>query len=294
MKRNKQKSKFSLLYTLLGLVLFVYSVLFVFILFWGVINSFKTKTEFRLDCMGLPQNFNFENYITAFKFFCIKIEDGAGFRNVYFTELLINSVIYACGCAFVTTSMQCVAAYAAREFPCKFSSLIYTTVLVTMVIPIIGSDSSMLVVLSKLRLYDTWIGVLFMKSYFIGVYFLVFYSTFGNIPNSYGEAAMIDGAGNMRILFSLKLPLIKNLFLTIFLMNFISSWNDYQTPLLYLPSHPTVAYGVFMFTASQLNELSSIPLKLTGCMLLLLPMLVIFIIFSRRLMNGIEVGGIKE
>ena len=114
------------------------------------------------------------------------------------------------------------------------------------------------------------------------------------IPTSYSEAARIDGAGNLRIFISVVFPLVRNMFLTVFILHFITCWNEYQVPLLYLPSMPTVAFGVYEFTNSQLNELSSIPMKLTGCMLMLFPVLIVFAIFNKQLMEGVSMGGLKE
>ena len=295
-KEQKRLRKFrnNIFYFIIAIVLLLYAGLMIYSLSWGFLNTFKTKAEFRLNILGFPEKWTFENYQTASTNLYIKIEHGAGFRTVRLAEMFFNSILYAMGCAFLTTTCQCITAYAVKEFPCKFSSILYGIVIATMLIPIVGSDASFLNVLQKLNLYDTIFGAWFMKSYFIGMYFLVFHATFVKLPNSYAEAAMIDGASNMRVLLTIVLPLIKGMFFTIFLLTFIGYWNDYQVPLLYLPSMPTIAYGVYDFSNSPQTHLSSIPMKLTGCMLMLLPILFIFLIFNKRLMKGMSVGGLKE
>ena len=293
-KENLKKIQNNLFYIFIAIILVLYVSLMLYMIGWGLINTFKTKTEFRTNILGLPKNWTFNNYRTASENLYIKIEHGTGFRYVFVEEMFLNSLLYAGGCAFFTAASQCVTAYIVRQFPCKFSSLLYAIVIATMLIPIVGSDASLMVVLTSLGLYDTLFGAWFMKSYFIGMYFLVFHATFSKLPKSYMEAASIDGAGNMRIFLTIILPLVKGMFFTMFLLNFIGYWNDYQVPMLYLPSMPTIAYGVYSFSMSVETHLSSLPMKLTGCMLMLLPILIVFSIFNKRLMKGVAVGGLKE
>ena len=92
----------------------------------------------------------------------------------------------------------------------------------------------------------------------------------------------------------IMLPMSKNTLLTVILLNFIGYWNDYQTPLLYIPSHPTLAYGLYLFSNSADNELATIPMKITGCMLMMVPILILFLIFRKRLIGNISIGGLKE
>ena len=65
------------------------------------------------------------------------------------------------------------------------------------------------------------------------------------------------------------------------LIQFIANWNDFQTPLLYLPSHPTLAVGLFNFQGSTVNDISSTPLKLAGALMVFIPTFIIFIFFTK-------------
>ena len=132
-----------------------------------------------------------------------------------------------------------------------------------------------------------------MKANFLGMYFLVFYGIFKSLPMAYFEAAKIDGAGNFRILFRIALPLVRSLFFTVMLINFITFWNDYQTPLIFMPSHPTVALGMFHMATTAENTLATIPMRMAGAMLLLIPILIVFLFTHKRLLGILTVGGIK-
>jgi ABC-type glycerol-3-phosphate transport system permease component len=133
-----------------------------------------------------------------------------------------------------------------------------------------------------------------MKGHFISIYYLIFHARFKTFPKSFEEAASIDGAGHFRILFQIMLPMVKNLFWTVFLLQFIQFWNDYYTPLVYMPSYPTLAYGMWYYNNSRENVLTNIPMKITGCILMLIPVLIIFSIFGKRLMVNLIEGGDKE
>ena len=132
-----------------------------------------------------------------------------------------------------------------------------------------------------------------MKANFLGMYFLVFYATFKGLPMAYTEAAKIDGANNMRILLRIVLPLAKNTFFTVMLINFIAFWNDYQTPLIYLPSYPTIALGMYHMASTTENGMSYVPMRMTGAVLMMIPIMVLFMLFHKRLLGNVTVGGIK-
>ena len=126
------------------------------------------------------------------------------------------------------------------------------------------------------------------------MYFLVFHATFRGIAKDYYEAAYLDGASEFRVMVQIAFPLVKYTYLTVLLLNFITFWNDYQVPLIYMPSYPTAAYGVYLFNNSNDAQLSSVPVRITGCIFLLTPILILFMVFHRRLIGNVSMGGIKE
>ena len=133
-----------------------------------------------------------------------------------------------------------------------------------------------------------------MKTYVTGMYFLIFYSTFKGIPRDYSEAAWMDGANNISVLIRIMIPMVKGVFGTIMLLCFISLWNDYQTPMIYMPNHPTLAYGLYYYVNGSYNpETSNVPLQLAGCMFMAVPLILLFCIFHKRLLSDVTTGGLK-
>ncbi len=74
------------------------------------------------------------------------------------------------------------------------------------------------------------------------------------------------------------------------LLSFISFWNDYYTPMVFLPENPTMSYGLFLF---QTDNKASVPVQLSACLLACLPILAVFVAFKDKIMSNVTMGGIK-
>lgn len=275
------------------IILLVYTISLLFPFLWAFITSFKSNTDYTMNMFGLPQKWEFGNYLTVLDYFYVDTET---YGRVYIEGLILNSVLTSVGSSFFLAFFNCVAGYCCAKFSRFKITGVYTTiVIVTMALPIIGAEGSQLTILMKLGLYDTIFASWVMSMTFTGVYYLVFLENFRAIPKDYSEAAYVDGAGNFTVFFKLMLPFASKTFATVMLINFISAWNDYQFPLLYLPSYPTLAYGLYTFTFSlepAINQ-NRIPVHLAGCMILFVPIFIIFCFLQKRLMGNLQLGGLK-
>jgi ABC-type glycerol-3-phosphate transport system permease component len=109
------------------------------------------------------------------------------------------------------------------------------------------------------------------------------YETIKAVPKEMSEAARIDGASEFRIMSTIVLPIVAGMVGAIFLITFIAQWNEFQFALMYMPTHPTLSYGLYMYNKTALNEVArSVPLQLSGCVIILLPILVLFICFRKN------------
>ena len=295
LKKSKQK-KFSTLYLILGILLAIYVISLLSVLLWAFLTSFKHPlNDYRTNHVGFPRQFYFQNYLTVFsKFFVHTSGVGVTPRDVYFPELLLNSVLFALGNALVQVTVTFIVAYAASRFKFIIGKIIYGIVIVGMILPLVGSQPSAMVVSQRLGLYDSILGMYVHKFTFLGMYFLVFHATLGAFPKDYDEAAQIDGASNLSVMLRIMWPLSITTYFTVLLLVFIAQWNDYTTPMLFLPSFPTVAYGLRYFETSTDNTLSSEPLRMAACLIAAIPTLTLFIIFHDRLLNNLSIGGVKE
>ena len=211
-------------------------------------------------------------------------------------HMLWFTLVYAVACSFVNIAVTCLVAYITARFDFKICRIIDGVVIVAMILPIVGSMPSELRIMRALGMYDSLWGMMIMKANFVGgTTFLIFNVAFKGFPKDFEEAAWIDGASNFTVMMTIMMPMIKATFSTMWLLSFIGFWNDYQTPLLYFPSKPTLSYGLYRFTTDTAGVAgTSTPLALATCFLLMIPILIVFLFTSEKLIGNVSVGGLKE
>ena len=292
-KNGAIKEGFSPLTIVMAVILGMYCLILAIWLVWALLTSLKNPNDFLGNKYGLPNPWYFDNFAyVIYEYKVEKLIDGVS-TVISTGDMILNSVLYSVGSAFVATLVPCITAYLCARYKYKFSKIIYSTVLVCMVIPIVGSQASELQIVIKMGIYDHMFGMWILKSGFLGLYFLVFHEVFLSIPNAYGEAAEIDGASDFCIMTKISLPLAKNTFFTVLLIMFVTYWNDFQTPMLYLPTHPTISEALYWIKSSSFNYFAKMPVKMAAPMMFLIPVLVIFLCFHKRLLGNLTVGGVK-
>lgn len=312
MKRRKRESSplNITIKIILLIILLVYTLSMLLPFVWGIITSLKSNFEFLYmhNILGVPtleyskEEMLFANYRRAFKYFEFTKQVSFYFgeheinhftENTLFT-MILNTLLYAGVGAFLATIVPAVISYLCAKFKYKFSGFIYGLVVAVMTIPIIGSTPAMITMMRSIGLYDTFIGYFFQKFNFCGMYFLVFYAFFETLPDTYSEAAEIDGANYYTILLKIVLPLAGKMIATVFLIQLVAYWNDYQTALVHMPTHPTLAYGVYRIAHEVTSgDLANIPTRISVCMMLAVPILIVFVIFKDKIMGNVSIGGIK-
>lgn len=292
-KSTLKKSKFTPLNTCIFIVLLLYATIMVVLIGWALMTSFKAQSDFRVNIIGLPKEWKW-NYSFVFEKFKYPVMDAVvGRYEVGVGRMFINTILYAGGCAITQTLTPCLVAYCCARYRYKMSNVIPYIVITVMSLSIAGSLPSEMKMAMYFGFYDQIWGMWMMKMNFLGTYFLVFLSTFRGIPKALDEAARIDGAGDFTIMVKIILPTVVPTILTIMLLNFIGFWNDYTVPIVYLPSYPTISQGLQYMVATNINDLATVPMRMTASMIVLLPILTLFIIFQKRLVGNITFGAVK-
>lgn len=271
------------------LILYVISVLFA--LGWSIITSLKGRLDYATNKFGFPEEWMWSNYPTAIEHFVAK--GILSTKSFYFENMLLNSLLYAGVGSLLGTICTSVMAYVSARFHFKISHIILTIVIITMSLPIVGSLPSGIQITKALHLFNTYPGMLIMQFYFIGAHFLILYEAFQQIPGDYADAARVDGANNFQIMIRVIFPMIAGAFFTVWLIKFVTLWNNYQINLDYLPDIPTLAYGLYVYTQSTDSAISSTPMQMAGCNFLIIPSLIVFLVFHKQLMGTSSEGGIK-
>lgn len=296
-KTKKMKSKLTLDKIITGIIwtlIFIYALSILAMYLWILSSSFKTNTiEFATNIFGLPKNPSFKNYTNALQNFSVPIMRDGKQVTVYLNELLPNSLMYIIGCAIAATICPAIVAYAASKFDFVFNKVIDGIVIVTMVLPIIGSDAAMIQMTKTLNLYNKMLGMYFMKFTFLGFNYLLLKQTFKGVDKGYSEAAYLDGASELRVMVCINFPMISNVLMIVFTLQLMGFWADWTTPLMYMPLKPTVAYALYELQFTHDSRLVFKPLQFAACILASLPTLFIFVVFRDKIMGGVAFGGLK-
>lgn len=290
-KKTKMSRKMDAFEIVLYVIVTIYCLSMIYVLLFGLINSLKDATDYEWNNpFGLPSKefgWHFDNYakvLTEFKVFTL------GGNEVYLMQMFFNSLFYAVFMSLFCMATQIITAYAIAKYDFRFKSVLYGVAVVVMLLPIIGSLASEVQMAEAFNFRNNLIGVCIMKCKYPGLYFLVFYATFKGLSWTYAEAAQIDGAGHFKIFIEIMLPLIRSTVFAVFILLFIEYWNDYYTPMVFLPESPTMSYGLFLF---QTDNKASTPVQLASCLMACLPILVVFVAFKDKIMSNVTVGGIK-
>ena len=319
MKKAKKKFNiFNILLILVFVVLLLYSLSFILLIAWGFLTSLKSVIDFTDlgNVLGLPDpnlsknELKFSNYLLVLNSFKFNVADKSYYSSIFglvskpkvetnFLLLIWNSAAYAVGGSLIHTMTTATVAFICAKYRFKYTEVIYTTALIVMMIPIVGAYPSELKLLQDLGLYNSYLGMWLQKMTFTGLYFFVFYAFFRGIPDSFIEAAEVDGASQFTIYLTIIMPLAIKILSTVMLLSFIDYWNNYQVALLYHPSYPTLAYGVFSMSTQTLNPnvqkgAWDTPQKVAACMMLALPLIALFVIFRNKILGDVSMGGLKE
>ena len=294
---QKRKGKTSVLFVTLCVILLLYTLFMLSMLAWSLTQSVKSAHEFWKSVISFPQTITFEHFSNVMKYNYVRVTAANGSQyDIGLLGQAINTMLFAGVGACVSVVVPFVTAYICAKYKFFYSRVIYAIVLITMVLPIVGAYPSELTILRTLGIYDQIWGNWIQKANPLGMYFLVFFAYSKGLSNTYIEATRIDGASELVILLKIIFPLSIKVLLTVFCIIFVANWNDYQTVLLYLPSHPTLAVGIYKLSRGTIStaNLSTTPAYLAGSAILTVPVIILFIIFRNVMMGNISVGGIKE
>lgn len=310
-KKKKQNSIGDIVFKIfVATVLTVYALGILFLLVWGLMTSLKSRIDFSIyeNVVGLPSwewshdQILFGNYKLVLEKFYVPASEIFYVGDTLVKHqtrsniivMLYNTVIYA-GLSAVLSTLCCyTVAYLCAKYRFKTSKFVYLYVLFIMTVPTVGTAPAMVTLLRSLGIYDTQWTHIIQKFTFAGMYFFVFHAFFEGMSDAYTEAAEIDGASQLRVFLSIIIPLGAKMIGSVMLINFVTYWNDYNAPLLYTPTLPTLAYGVYYLCNEGGNaEIKNTPGLVSACMILALPILIAFIFLKDKLMGNVSMGGVK-
>jgi len=275
-----QKLRWNLSYTMLILILLIASIIVISPIAYALATSLRIPSEsFTLPPRWIPIPPDFSNY-------------EAVFSTVPLGHYVVNSMFITLSIvvAQVATSALAGYAFARLNFPAK--NLLFWLILATMMIPQQATIIPVFVEISKIGLADTRsalilpavataFGTFLMRQYFM------------RIPNEFEEAALIDGASHWRIFWSIYLPMVRPGLTVLAILSFNGYWNEFLRPLVFLKSIDKFTLPLGLVNLQGYMGTGSISVVLAGVIISLLPVLIIYILGQRYLVEGIMLGGLK-
>lgn len=291
-KRTKgEKVLFSVVFVIFAL----YSFVLLYPLLFLLINSFQDSLSYVLirtrpgyNPFSLPKVWHFENYRNVLK---LSVFNTRG-ESVYLYNMLLNSVWYCVFTVFGSVSMCCCTGYVLSRYNFRSRGLIYALIVFSMTIPVIGTTGSSIKLAHSLGLYNTPLWVLISHLTGWGFNFLVMYGFFKNISWSYAEAVFLDGGGDFTAFIKVMLPQAKMAVVTLCIITFITSWNNYEASLLYFPDYPTIASGLYRLKLTSTRS-GDFPAYYAGLMVSTTPLLIVYASCSNIIFKNMSIGGLK-
>lgn len=207
------------------------------------------------------------------------------------TQWLFNSVFIAILATGLTVVLSAMAAYALAKIKFKGSNALYFYFLLGLMVPAEATIVPLFITANGLNLIDTYAGLIF-PSIAGSMNLIIMVTFFRGLPNELLEAVRIDGGGELTIFFRIMLPLSKAVISTVCIFAFIGSWNNYLWPLLCSMSSNkfTLPIGIPTFAGTYTVDYVK---PMTANMIAAVPVIIIYIIFERQIVEGISMSGVK-
>ena len=266
-------------------VFIVYAVSLIYPFIWTFLNSLKTNNEFFDDRMSLPADWLFVNYKDTL--LTKMVYNGTNLLGMFGNSLLLTVL-----CTLAPIVSSTLAAYATARFRFRICKIIFNMALLVQIIPTVGSLPATYKLVYNLNMANNFALIWLLAAGGFSFTYLMLYGCFKGISQTYSEAAKIDGAGNFRVFWQIILPQAKPLLVSLTILAFIGSWNDYLTPFLYMEKHPTVSLGLYELQQQQIYD-SDMPILFAGIIMSVIPILIVFSVFQKTIMQNTSAGGLK-
>jgi multiple sugar transport system permease protein len=251
-------------------------------LLWMVSIALKGKSAvFDIPPTILPTQFHFENFIN-------------GPAEIHFPQLLLNSLIITSLCVIGSVSTSMMAGYALARLRFRGRKMWFYAFVGSMLLPPVIGIVPLFTMFRAIGWYDTWLPLI-VPSFLGGNALFIFLARqyFLAIPYSIDEAAKVDGAGYFTIFVRIMLPMTKPVWITMGILAFQFSWNDYLNPLIYLYSSDKwpLSVGMASFVSTFAGQTPNWSAYMATNLLYMLPPLIIFFVAQRYFVQGLSALG---
>jgi N-acetylglucosamine transport system permease protein len=262
--------------------LVLWAILVVLPLLWALLTAFKSDQEIFTSPWGLPAQWRFDNFARAWT---------EGNIGTYF----INSLIVVVCATVLVMLFGAMTAYVIARYTFPGRDVLYYAFVAGMAFPIFLALVPLFFVVRNLGLIGTYPGLILVYVAYalpFTVFFLVGF--FRTLPVSLIEAALLDGCSHAGVFFRIMLPLARPGIISVGIFNFLGLWNQFILPLVLMPdkSKYVLSQGLAVLAANQ-GYRSDWSALFAGLVIAILPVLVVYVAFQRRIQEGLAFGGFK-
>lgn len=265
-------------------------------MFWMVYSSLKDNISFQMNSFSLPKlnQIMFSNYAEIWTMIdAVVLTSGGALVRYKLWDMFFFSLLLSVGTAVMGVLMPAVTSYAVSKYKTRFGNFLYAVAIFVMILPIVGALPSQMLIMKSLGIYDNIVLFILTSAGPFGFNFILLAGAWKSLPWAYAEAAFIDGAGHMRVFIQIMVPMMMPMFAALFILGFIGSWNDYMTPIIWLPSIATLASGMYGFQNKANSFGIPVTQLLAGLVILSIPSSALFIASQKVIMSQLTVGGLK-
>ncbi|HEV7717895.1 MAG TPA: carbohydrate ABC transporter permease [Arsenicitalea sp.] len=263
------------------LLALIFTVAAAFPFVWMAISSLKTSTElYSVPPTWLPHSLTFQNYMNVL-------------FNSNIPRYFLNSVVISVGASLVAILLAILAAYGFARFRFAGKRALQASILVSQLLPTATVIVPLYIIMSSLGLINTYAGLIIVyliHTLPLCVWMLIGY--FRAIPYEVEEAALIDGASRLMILFRIVLPLSIPGLVSTLVYSFVSCWNEFIFALVFATdsSVKTLPIGLAEFTSEFNTDWGAV---MAASMLMTLPIVILFFGIQRLFVGGMTAGATK-
>ena len=274
MQRKKIISK-----TVIILCCIILAAFFIFPILLLFINSFKSLKEIYISVLQLPKTLNLDNYISAFK-------------ELDYLNAIKNSLIITCTVTVANVICCSMAAWVLVRYKTKTSKLIFTIFSVAVLVPLQCVMLPLLAEMGKLNMINMPGLMLVNLGFGSSMSIILFHGFMKNVPVELEEAASIDGASQPRIFFTIVLPLIKGIAVTVAILNVMSLWNDYLLPSLTInrSGTQTLPLRTYLFFGAYTKKWN---LGSAALVMAIIPVIIFYVLCQKHIIKGVTEGAVK-
>ncbi|MCM3764022.1 carbohydrate ABC transporter permease [Neobacillus niacini] len=275
----KRKPGLSLTAGIIFIFLLLYFVAIAYPLFWMIVNSFKETQAIFNDSWGLPKEWLFSNYATAW-------EQGV-------SDYFLNSLIITAGTCILTVLVSALCAYGLTRTGLKGGKWLLLFVSAGLMFSPQSGLIPLYELIQKMGIFDTyWALILTFTAYRLPLTVLLIRSFFLSIPRELEESAYLDGASSLQVFSRVYLPMSKPILFTGVILTAYYSWNEFLFSILFIQTEDVkpITSGLLVFK-DALN--TNWGVLMAGLVISALPLIVVFLLMQKHFIRGLAEGSVK-